>query len=548
MTLSNSLQLNKVAGMDIIDSILNAGNRPSLVISRDTFEIIYQNKNALELFGDKVRLLCHEVFNAKEVPCLDCPIMNLSTKTDTKVRYNDIIGRTATWEFTNIAWINGKQEILATMVDNKTTDGMPVKEDEEDKRDRLTDIPNHPKFYKNAEKTIFGNPEQSYAIIIFDIDKFKTINDLYGMSMGDEVLKHISNILKEVFAEEENYGRMHSDMFAFYITYSNKGEIIRQIEKIRKKIYANNFDFDISTSYGIYLVQDLTVPVNLMCDRAMIANRTTKGNVLKFCAFYDEHYREDMLRANEIEIGMNKALENGDFKMYLQPKYRLSDGELCGAEVLCRWLHAEKGLIPPIDFIPLFEKNGFIIKLDEYMWELACKTLRNWIDEGRTPLPLSVNISRYHIKHNDLEVAFTNLIKKYNIPVELLTLEITESLFLDNPEELNRELIKLQNMGLKLEVDDFGTGFSSLNLIRNVSVDTIKIDKDFLDSEMASDKGKIVINHTIDMAKDLRLQVIAEGVETAEHVEFLKTSRCDIAQGFYFAKPMPLEEFNKLPF
>ena len=234
--------------------------------------------------------------------------------------------------------------------------------------------------------------------------------------------------------------------------------------------------------------------------------------------------------------------------MYMQPKYMLKDNSLCGAEVLCRWLHPVKGLIPPNDFIPLFEKNGFILKLDEYMWEQACQTLRGWLDEGREPVPLSVNISRYHIRHNDLVAVFTRLLDKYGLTSDMLTLEITESLFLDKPEELNHVLSHLQAMGFKLEVDDFGSGFSSLNLIRNIAVDTIKIDKDFLDSEISSEKGKIVVNHTISMAKDLQLQVVAEGVETKEHVDFLKGSACDIAQGFYFAKPMPLEKFNELSF
>lgn len=552
MKLSNSLQFNTENGMDIIDSILNAGNNPTIVIDKETFEILYQNKKALELFGNKVKFLCHEVFNTKEVPCMDCPIFGLSENTETKVRYNDILEKTVSWEFTNIKWHNGKLAILATLVETKDMSAnvmaAATREDTYDGLDSLTDVPTYSAFYDNANKSIYSNLDKNYAVVVFDIDRFKTINDLYGMSKGDEALKHIASVLKDVFGDECNYGRMHSDMFAFYIDYKNKGEIIRHIEKIRKKIYNSEFEFVINTSYGIYLVEDLSVPINLMCDRAMIASRTAKGNVLKFCAFYDEQYREEMLKANEIEKDMNKALENEDFKMYLQPKYKLADDRLCGAEVLCRWLHPDKGIMPPMDFIPLFEKNGFILKLDEYMWEQACITIRKWMDEGRTPIPLSVNISRYHIQHNDLEAVFRKLIDKYQIPVELLTLEITESLFLDKPEELNRELVKLQKMGFKLEVDDFGAGFSSLNLIRNVTVDTIKIDKDFLDSEMASEKGKIVINHTIDMAKDLQLQVIAEGVETQEHVDFLKKSRCDIAQGYYFAKPMPLAEFNKLSF
>jgi EAL domain-containing protein (putative c-di-GMP-specific phosphodiesterase class I) len=266
---------------------------------------------------------------------------------------------------------------------------------------------------------------------------------------------------------------------------------------------------------------------------------------MNFCAFYDEQYRNEMLKTTEIEQDMNEALSGKQFLMYLQPKYNLETGKICGAEVLARWKHPVKGLIQPNDFIPLFERNGFILKLDEYMWEEACKTLADWRAQGKTPVPLSVNISRYHIKNNDLVSVWKKLIRKYNIPTSDLTLEITETFFYDS-SDLYDVLQRLQNMGFKLEVDDFGAGYSSLNMIRQIPVDTIKIDKDFLDKKLSTDKGKIVISHTIAMAKDLKLSVVAEGVETQEHVDFLKSSSCDIAQGFYFAKPMPLEDFNKL--
>lgn len=551
-------EINNESALQIIDSILNVGYSASIVIDRNSFEIIYQNKRASEMVGDKVNCRCHEVFCTKETPCIDCPLSGMTFSSVISERYEELFDDNTKWQYTNIEWFDGRDAVLATLLEVGDEQDIIAKSISQrialgtdiSKRetDSLTRIPNYSKFYKNAENEIRKNTDKSYAIVVFDIDRFKSINDLYGMTNGDEALKHIGKVLKDTFGYEENYARMHSDMFTFYMSYDKKGEIIREIEKIRKRINVNDLEFDINTSYGIYLVGDINVPINLMCDRAMMAGRTIKENTMMFCSFYDEQYREEMLRTNEIERDMNKALLNHDFKMYLQPKYRLSDGSLCGAEVLCRWQHPEKGIIPPLDFIPLFEKNGFILKLDEYMWEEACKTIKNWIDEGRYPVPLSVNISRYHIKHNDLESVLTSLINRYGLSSDLLTLEITESLFLDKPEELNRVLVRLQKLGFRLEVDDFGAGFSSLNLIRNISVDTIKIDKDFLDSEIASEKGKIVVNHTIDMAKDLQLQVIAEGVETKEHVEFLRNSRCDIAQGYYFAKPMPLSEFNKLCF
>lgn len=410
--------------------------------------------------------------------------------------------------------------------------------------DTLTALPNVNRFYIDANHMIMAQSDKTFAIISFDINKFKMINDLFGMSSGDEVLCHVAETLKDKLPEEALFCRVHSDVFCLCVEYTKRGDLIKLVEKLRKGIYKNRFAFDVNTAFGIYLVQDTSTPINLMCDRAALAARTVKDSAMKFCAFYDEHYREEIVKNTEIEQDMSRAIEDNQFCMYLQPKIRLEGTTLCGAEVLCRWLHPTKGLIQPNDFIPLFERNGFILRLDEYMWEQTCKTIEKWKREGKPIIPLSVNISRYHIKNNDLVSSWKRLIKKYDVSPKDITLEITETFFYDS-QDLYDVLQELQDLGFCLEVDDFGAGYSSLNLIRNIPVDMIKIDKEFLDQKLSTEKGKIVIGHTIAMAKDLQLGVIAEGVETKEHVDFLKSSSCDIAQGYYFAKPMPLEEFEK---
>ncbi len=414
--------------------------------------------------------------------------------------------------------------------------------------DVLTGLPNSARFFMDAARLIQDNPDEKYAIVVFDVEKFKMINDLFDMNMGDRVLVHIGDVLRTRLPEEALYARIHSDVFCMCYSYRNRGDVIKQIEKIRKVIYINDFSFDVNTSYGIYLPDKSDVPINLMCDRAMLAGKTVKGNVLKFCAFYDEQYRENIIKNREIEQDMVASLADNQFKMYLQPKFSLKEGTVVGAEVLARWQHPVKGLIMPNDFIPLFEKNGFILKLDEYMWEQACIAIKTWIDSGRKPLPLAVNISRYHIKNNDIVKVFKNLINKYNLTPDLLILEITESVLAGKEDEVLDILTRLQSRGFHIEVDDFGSGYSSLSMLRNVPINTIKIDRNFLDKKLSSRRGKIVVSHTIAMAKDLNLGVIAEGVETKEHVEFLQDSNCDIAQGFFFAKPMTFEEFNQLDF
>jgi EAL domain-containing protein (putative c-di-GMP-specific phosphodiesterase class I) len=333
-------------------------------------------------------------------------------------------------------------------------------------------------------------------------------------------------------------------MFVFYMSYDKKGEIIKEIEKLRKKISNNPFQYDIVTKFGIYLVNDRSIPVNLMCDRAMMAERTVKGNIMKFCAFYDEHYREEMLRAGQIEQDMEKALTEHQYQMYLQPKYRLKDNSLCGAEVLCRWQHPEKGLIPPNDFIPLFEKNGFILKLDEYMWEEACKNIRRWLDQGRSVVPISVNISRYHIQHNDLEKALMELIHKYDLTPDMLNLEITETAASISQQALEDNIKDLTNMGMKFSLDDFGTGYSNMQRIVKLPFDIIKLDRTF--SELYDNpKLGIVLTNAINMIKAMKMKIVVEGVETEEMLKLFSELECEYIQGYYFSKPIPREEFVK---
>lgn len=415
--------------------------------------------------------------------------------------------------------------------------------------DSLTGAPNFERFNEEVSRLLVWDNGHRHAMIVFDIEKFKVINDLYGMRMGDLVLIRLADALRENVVLPNTYCRMHSDVFCICIMYETKGDIIRFIEKLKKKIETNEFHFEIKTSYGVYLPDDNdSLAVNLMCDRAALAKKSIKDNAMQFCAFYDEEYRNEIVKTSQIESEMVQALKEGQFVMYLQPKFNLESGEIVGAEVLARWNHPTKGMIQPDEFIPLFEKNGFIIKLDEYMWEEACKAIQGWKKEGRREFPVSVNVSRYHIFNHHIERKLENLLQKYELTPGALSLEITETMFFGNSNELYYLLERLQNMGFRLEVDDFGAGYSSLNMLRNVPVDVIKIDKGFLDDTLTTEKGKIVIRHTIAMAKELQLQIIAEGVETTEHVNFLKNSHCDVAQGFYFARPMPLEEFNKMNF
>lgn len=239
---------------------------------------------------------------------------------------------------------------------------------------------------------------------------------------------------------------------------------------------------------------------------------------------------------------MQKALLNNEFMMFLQPKHSISTGKIIGAEALARWKHPTRGMVSPAEFIPVFEENGFIIKLDTFIWEEACKRIRKWIDCGISPVPVSVNISREYVHTFDVTSMLLKLVEKHDIPISLLELEITESADSIGVEEIVR---KLKSSGFKMLMDDFGSGYSSLNMLKNTPFDVLKIDKSFLDEFMDTDRGRKIIEHTISMSQDIGLDIIAEGVETNEQAQFLSQCGCDAAQGFFYSKPIPADEFDK---
>ena len=364
------------------------------------------------------------------------------------------------------------------------------------------------------------------------------------MEKGNVVLKDIADIISKNVEEKGIVARLNDDVFAIMYRYSTDEQLIKLIDAIADDINNIELNIKIIPSFGIYEVVDKSIPVNTMCDKASLAKRTVKGLVDSRYAFYDESLSLAIMADKEIEDEMEEALKNGEFEMYLQPKMNMKTALPCGSEALIRWNHPKKGLIPPYKFIPLFERNGFVVEADKYMWEQACKAIHSWIEKGLEPLPISVNISRIHFKYENLVETIENLVKKYNVPKQYLELELTESAFLDNEGAVNSTIVKLQELGYTIAMDDFGMGYSSLNMLRTLPVNVLKLDRGFINEATCTERGFIVLNHVIHMARDLKATVVCEGIETNEQAEILKTAGCDIAQGFYFAKPMPLNEYN----
>ena len=413
--------------------------------------------------------------------------------------------------------------------------------------DVLTGIYNMQAFYDRASSMMRNNPKRQYYIVRLDIDRFKVINDLYGLEEGDRLLKTIAGLLSDRMKDNAAYGRISGDIFCACVACTRE-ETISFVQDIAAKLAEYPLASKIIPSFGICKVDNVQTPINVLCDWANLALKTVKGSFYPIYAFYDETLRHQILSEKKIESEMDLALLRKEFLMYLQPKVDIATSKIIGAEGLVRWNHPEEGLIPPDCFVPLFEKNGFIIQMDEYIWEQACICLKRWIDMGLEPVPVSVNVSRMHIHDNQLSEKLLDLIRKYDLPPELLELELTESIFFENEELLVGTIRKLQQDGFSISLDDFGAGYSSLNMLKDLSIETIKLDRGFFNEVIVTPRGKTVVAHTISLAKALNINIIAEGVENQEQAEFLLNAGCPFAQGYYYSMPVPIGKFEELAF
>ncbi|MDX5620347.1 EAL domain-containing protein, partial [Clostridioides difficile] len=418
--------------------------------------------------------------------------------------------------------------------------------------DPLTGADSIDKFKINSNKLFAKNNPEEYALFYIDVDKFKYINDMFGYDMGNDTLIHISNTIASELKEDEIFARVSADHFVLLIKYKTDDDIKTRLNNIYNKvqILSNpkiNY-YKLILDCGIYKISKSDNDINTIMDRANTARKTIKGGHKNSFAFYDKEMHKKILKEKEIENSMVDALNNGEFIVYFQPKYSLSDYQIIGAEALVRWDNPQKGLIPPIEFIPVFERNGFIVNIDFYVFEEVCKKIREWMDEGQKVVPISVNLSRMHFVNSNFIEEFKLIVDKYKIPTRLIELELTETAVLDNIEGLLDTMNNLKEKGFVISMDDFGTGYSSLNLLKELPVDILKLDRAFFTEKDESNNEKIVISNVIKMAKELKMKVISEGVETISQVEFLKQIGCDMVQGYLFSKPMPVKEFEKIAF
>lgn len=420
--------------------------------------------------------------------------------------------------------------------------------------DQLTGGKNKNRFFRDCEKISKKTTPEKLAMAVLDIDKFKYINDRLGYDEGDRILVRIHKTLADCLDKEEPFARISEDNFACLLKNAPDKDIEARLHEIFEEFNRRNsffIKYPVNFSAGICRLGQCrgkfdAIDFTMAVDRCKLAKKSIKNKHNSDVAFYDGKIREISLREKDFENAMPQALENREFECYLQPKYGTNSREIVGAEALIRWNSKEFGFVCPGDFIPLAEKNGFVVELDFFILEEVCKMLRRWLDNGKTPIVISVNQSRLHINDDDYIWRLREIVDKYEIPYEYIELELTESVFTEDAERMIAIMQKLHEIGFKLSIDDFGSGYSSLNLLKDIPADVLKIDREFFNGTVNSKKGRAVISSVVDMAKNLEMNVISEGVETQDQIDFLQEIDCNMVQGFYFSKPMKLKEFDEL--
>ncbi len=434
-----------------------------------------------------------------------------------------------------------KKTIIITLLD--TGDAVHTGTDE------LTGLKTRRAFRRALQPIIHDHSDKvqagGYAAIYLDIIRFKAVNEAFGNATGDALLIYIADSIRDILGEYGEACRMGADRFMMFIDME-KLSPDDVIDRLASALMKYDLPMEIRFNAGIYVTCKERVSLDGILDRAVLAQSAIKGSYNERSKYYTEELMRDLLGEQEIIGMMETALQEKHFILYYQPQYNHSTGMLVGAEALVRWLHPERGLISPGVFIPIFEKNGFITNLDLYVFEEVCIYLRKCIDKGYTIVPISTNFSRYDIFSQNFVSKLEAIRTKYDIPVKHLRVEITESTLIGGSERTNAVLKELHDCGYVVEMDDFGSGYSSLNVLKDIDLDMIKLDMRFLSSDSEGSKGGTIISSVVRMAKWLTLPVIAEGVETVQQANFLRSIGCDYIQGYLYSKPLPEDKYTEL--
>ena len=436
--------------------------------------------------------------------------------------------------------------VFISEMDAKTT-SLRYKNDELDYRinyDSLTKVYSREYFFQKVQERILSNPEVEYYMICTDIKDFKLINDLYGHEIADNLLIKEAEQLRAYFQKNGVYGRIGGDKFALCIPKETmwEADFFRLTDSLKGMFRKSSYQLQIYA--GVYEMQDIKESISVACDKANIAIASIKGDYQKKVAFYNQNFISNEIKRKQVLSEFDMALRKNQFCIFLQPQTR-KDGTAHGAEALVRWFHPTRGLLMPGEFIEYLEQAGVIYKLDMYVWEQAAYRLSEWKKIGREDLHISVNISAKDFYYIDIYATVKALVEKYDINPANLRLELTETALATNFFDVLEVVAKLQESGFIIEIDDFGSGYSSFNMLKDFKADVLKIDREFLNETSNQTRSRTILEGIIKLSMKMKMDVISEGVETREQVDMLTDMGCGMFQGYYFSKPISIEEFEQ---
>lgn len=541
---------------------------PMIVVDKNSFEVMYFNENAQEYFPKlSLNSKCYACMHQESGPCADCPVHKITENNPTVscTKKSRLIEEPLDVRMTTINWSSDSHSFLISTSTHKETKAEQLKKELEQNiniekriaeasyRDIITGYGNFEKFKVDAQTILNDNPDTDYVMFYFNIKNFKYINETYGHNVGDQTLKAVADVLNKYMQEGETFARVISDTYIMLIHSKAEDPFMSIFNNIKAEVHdaclaiQDRFVVDFTT--GILIIDETmhSYSINRLVDRAMMAGKSIDASTGVSYAFYDDEYHKKVLNEAQLENSIHGALENNEFCAYVQPKYDIASKSLIGGELLVRWMSPSKGFLEPAAFIPSFEKNGFIYQIDCFMLEQACKSIRRYLDSDIYVIPFSVNLSRVTLAHPDFLSKVQEIVERYYIPHHYLEFEITESIFSENYALMIDVLTKLKSLDFIINMDDFGTGYSSLTLLRDLPIDVIKLDHDFLSRSATNDKNAVsILRSIIDMAHTLDIRVVSEGIETVEQLDMLRSINCEIGQGFLFAKPMPIEDYDKM--
>lgn len=413
-------------------------------------------------------------------------------------------------------------------------------------RDMLTNLYPSLAFYYQTKRMLLHSPDTPFAMLYFNIKGFTLINDFYGNEKGDEILLELAQAMREWIGENGTYGRIIADNLVCCIPSVTGDEEIQLYRYVEGRMEKLRQVYHFNLGCGIYKIDDTQLPVSVMCDRAKFSLTNCRESRGEHYAYYDAALAEKYRNEQHLIADMDRALRERQFYIMLHPIYDAATERPVSAEALVRWEHPELGVISPDVFVPLFERNGFIRQLDLYVWEEVCNLLARMRSQGSRVCPISVNVSRIDLYDPGIGDAIEGMLEKYGLPRELLRLEITESAYTEKPQEIIELVSRLRQRGFFILMDDFGSGYSSLNMLKEMDIDTLKIDMMFMEELSSSRRAGNILISIVRMAKLLNISTVAEGVETAEQLEFVRNVGCDKIQGYYFSRPLKQDEYAKL--